>query len=375
MAKYFLTIKNENTDEATIDIDGVIGESWWREEGEKENSLQRIKNELNKLKSSKAKTIQVNIHSLGGDVDHGLAIHDALKTHTAKVITSITGMCASAATIIFSAGDERIMSENSLFLIHKVSSCSWGNENDLQAELETHKVLNERLVNLYHGISIKTKEDIEALMEADNGHGKWITASEAKDFGFVTEIILQNKKVACVDRTTFLNAKLPNVPEGFEHLIQNEKDNETLWNKITQFIDEKITGNSATKKLNNTLEMKKLFPLLCVALALADDTAFDKDKGFTMSEDQMKGLEAKLKKIDELTDEATNLKNEVSTLKKEATEKDNKITELQNLVDNAGKPLPTPNGKDQNLGAENFEDAMKTNPNYQAAAADLGITF
>ena len=66
--------------------------------------------------------------------------------------------------IIFSAGDERIMSENSLFLIHKVSSCSWGNENDLQAELETHKVLNERLVNLYHGISIKTKEDIEALM-------------------------------------------------------------------------------------------------------------------------------------------------------------------------------------------------------------------
>ncbi len=373
MTKFFLTIKNENTDEVTIDIEGFIGETWYREEGEKQNTLNRIKNELNKITASKAKTIKVNIHSLGGDVDAALAIHDVLKTHSAKIITSITGMCASAGTIIFSCGDERIMSDNALFLIHKCSSLVWGNENALQEGLEAQKTVNERIVNIYLKNSTKTKEEIEDLMGVNNGNGKWITASEAKDFGFVTEIILQEKKVACIDKATFLNSKLPNVPKEFEDMIQNEKDSETLWDRISKFIDEKF-GNSATQNHNTHIEMKKLFPLLSVVLAFADDTAFDKEKGFSLSEDQLKKIEDSIKNLETLKTENQTLKDEAKKLQDKAKQDDDEIKRLKALVDNVPNTPKPVDGTDTPPTTENsFEDQMKTNPNYQAAAADLGF--
>lgn len=368
MSKYFLSIKNENTDEATIDIDGFIGESWWKPE-DKNNSLARIKNELKKIDNSKAKVITVNIHSLGGDLDHALAIHDTLLNHTAKIRTIVIGACASAATVIACSGDERLMSDNAAYLIHKCSSCFWGNENDLEAEIESQRTFNERVVNLYKKISPKSEEEIKNLMNENNGKGKWITAQEAKDFGFVTTITNASRKVACFNKQMFQNSNLPGLPEGFDYLIEN--DNESLFTKIKNYFDEKFnnTGNNANLIHNNSLEMKKLFPTICVMLALADDTVFDKDKGFVFSEDQLKKLEDKLKNIDTLT-------NEVTTLKNEATEKDNKITELQGLVDNATPEIKKPKGNDAGSSdPESFEDSMKTNPNYQAAAADLGITL
>jgi len=86
--KEFFTIKNEANETAVIDINGYIGRSWWEDQTE-ENSLQRIAKALKDIKDLNAKAITVNIFSLGGDVHHAFAIHDALQQHPAVVTTNI----------------------------------------------------------------------------------------------------------------------------------------------------------------------------------------------------------------------------------------------------------------------------------------------
>ena len=361
MSKQFFIIKNEASDDAIIDIDGYIGEKWWKEE-DKQNSLERIKKELNKLKASKAKTITVNIHSLGGDVDHALAIHDALVDHPAKIITFISGMCASAATIIFVAGDERKMSDNALFLIHKSSSIVWGNENDLQEGLDAQKAVNERMVNIYLKVSSKAKEEIETLMSVNNGKGKWITAEEAKDFGFITDITNQKRKAACINKHALLDHNLPGLPEGYEFFFEEDKDN--TWNKITAFIEDKFKNFSAknnndSKNINNQLEMKNQFPLIFALLACAEDKPFDKEKGEILTEEQLNKIEAELKKI-------SDLQTKVDSLTADNDAKKIKINELQALVDKFPKSITAQSGADHDPNSQVSVEEYMANSDFYA---------
>ena len=166
MQNDFFNIRNEANETAVIDINGYIGRSWFEDE-DKENSLQRIAKALKDIKDLNAKAITVNIFSLGGDVHHAFAIHDALVAHPAVVTTNIIGFCASSATIIAMAGDVRKMSDNSLFLIHKCMTSAWGcNENNLQALLESNKLVDDRIKNLYikAGVGVKRKE-VEAKLK------------------------------------------------------------------------------------------------------------------------------------------------------------------------------------------------------------------
>jgi len=370
MSSDFFTIRNEANETAVIDINGYIGRDWWEDE-DKENTLQRIQKALKEIKELKAKTITVNIFSLGGDVHHAFAIHDALVAHSAAIITNIIGFCASAATIIAMSGDVRKMSDNSLFLIHKCMTSVWGaNENDLQAKLDANKLVDERIKNLYKKVGVSS-EKVEELMNEDNGYGKWITAQEAKDYGFITEITNEMKQVASVSADYFAKSKLPAIPAGYENLIQNQNQNQTapvgFWENIKNEIKELFSiHNQINKSTNNQINMKNTFPLIAAMFALADDAQFDKEKGFVLNETQLKDLEAELLKITNLQTEKTNLTASVS-------QKDTKIAELQAIVDKIPAGTQTVVGGDpSDDDANSFENSMKDDPFYKGIAKETG---
>lgn len=73
---------------------------------------------LKMIQESRAKVINVNINSYGGEVAEGLAIYNALKNHSATVRTRCDGFACSAASVVFMAGDVRLMNEASLLMIH-----------------------------------------------------------------------------------------------------------------------------------------------------------------------------------------------------------------------------------------------------------------
>ncbi len=167
-----------------VEIFGRIGFDWWKEDPE-ENTAKRVAEKLAELKDCESVTVRIN--SLGGDVDTALAVHAMLK-ECKNVTTEAVGMVASAATVIFMAGTTRKINKSALFLVHKCMSTVYGgNENVLEEELEAQRTINDTMTEIYTDGGVSA-EKVAELMEANHGEGKWITAKEAKQYGFATEV-------------------------------------------------------------------------------------------------------------------------------------------------------------------------------------------
>lgn len=202
-----LSIRN-SADHTEIDIIGAIGEDWFGEG----NTLETVRNQFAEITND----ITVNISSLGGDLIEALAIHDMFKSSPNRVTTNIIGATASAGTVIAMGGDTIKISENSLFLGHKASLMAWGNADDLRNAADDLDKFDSRLIAIYKKKTGKTKSEIENWLKED----KWITATEAKDFGLVDEVykakkVLNSKEIAEL-------SKIHELPQNFIKMENNE---------------------------------------------------------------------------------------------------------------------------------------------------------
>lgn len=176
--KYFALEKTEHT--ATITIYGDICSWAWEELGEM--SAQILSKQLEAL--GDVNEINVYINSYGGEVAEGLAIYNALRRHKAKIRTFCDGFACSIASVIFMAGDERIMNEASLLMIHNAWTWASGNAAELRKQAEDLDKITQASVEAYKARSSLKEEDIKALMDAET----WILPSEALEYGFATAI-------------------------------------------------------------------------------------------------------------------------------------------------------------------------------------------
>ncbi|MQM39862.1 ATP-dependent Clp protease proteolytic subunit [wastewater metagenome] len=208
------TKEKEDQTVAEMTIDGIIGEDMWSAEDD-QNTKQRMREQLRQVDAIEADKIVVNISSLGGDVDHGLAIHDLLASNDARVETNVIGMTASAATIIAQAGDERFMSDNALYLVHRAWTIGMGNANDFQALADDLTTLDDRISNIYAKRSDKDQQEFMDLMNESNGDGIWISAEEAKEYGLI-DTITEPMKAAAMDKSVFEKYNIPKPPQAEE---------------------------------------------------------------------------------------------------------------------------------------------------------------
>ncbi len=232
---------------AEIDIDGIVGEYNYDGDELTLNTKERIKSELKTLAELKADTIIVNINSFGGNINHGISIHDLLAQSKAKIITKINGFSASAATIIAQAGEVRQMSDNSLYLIHHATVRSFdGNIFDLEDAKEALSQLDNIMLNVYAKRSGSEREEIVKLMKENNGNGKWLTAEEAKAVGLVDEVFEPMKAVALViPEDNYLN--LPPLPEGYG--AQKKK---SFFESLQNFFTNKNSNQEDDDEMNET---------------------------------------------------------------------------------------------------------------------------
>ena len=368
---------NENTDEAVIEIYGQIGyEGWDREDDE--NTARLMSGELDRIKALNAKRITVKINSLGGDVNHALAIHDLLAEHPALVTTQINGLCASAATIVAMAGKERRMSKNALFLIHQCSAyVGRANQEQLAQELETQKTVNGRMLDIYTAACNGKEAEISELLKANNGLGKWLTATEAKDFGFVTDIYNESRKTACFTQSAFSDNGLPALPEAYADMVAAE-DTRSPWQSLVDLLTKHFSGNDNPQ--NQTLtDMKKLFPLLAVALALQDTAAYDPEKGASLTDTQLKAIEGKLTELDNLLKERETLVKEKQALVDEKATLTAQLAaltadrdRLKGIVDAVPTETPDVSGGDpQEAPKDNMQAYVNGSSLYQAIKREI----
>lgn len=137
-----------------------------------------------KLATLEADTINVHINSYGGEVAEGLAIYNRLKQHKAKIKTYCDGFACSIASVIFMAGDERVMSNASTLMIHNPWTWISGNAAELRKTAEDLDKLAQASVNAYLDSVTLSEEEIKKLMDEET----WILPDEALEYGFATAV-------------------------------------------------------------------------------------------------------------------------------------------------------------------------------------------
>lgn len=178
MKKYY-ALETEG-DHATINIFGDITSWPWLES---DVSSYNLVQELDALQD--AGQIDVYINSYGGEVAEGLAIYNALKRHKAKVVTHCEGFACSVASVIFMAGDERVMSNASLLMIHNAWTYTQGNAQELRKEADDLDTITQASKNAYlERVNIDAAE-LSAMMDSE----KWLDPAECLEKGFATAIV------------------------------------------------------------------------------------------------------------------------------------------------------------------------------------------
>jgi ATP-dependent protease ClpP protease subunit len=175
---------------AEVLIYGDIGESWW---GESVTAKQFVQ----ELDALDVDTLTLRINSPGGSVTEGIAIHNAIRRHkAANKIVVIDGLAASIASLIAMAGDTVQMSDNAAFMVHAPWGFAMGNSAELREYADLLDFWAEAMSASYARKTGKTKDDMLALLTDGKDH--WYTAAEAKDAGFVDEVIDELPLVASV---------------------------------------------------------------------------------------------------------------------------------------------------------------------------------
>ena len=156
------------------------------------------------IQGLEAEQINVHINSYGGEVAEGLAIYNVLRDHKAKVKTVCDGFACSISSAIFMAGDERVMHEASMLMLHNAWCYAAGNAGQLRKAAEDLDVISQGAVAAYLSRVNITKEELQAILDAET----WMLPEEALEKGFATSVIAAKAsegKAAASARKAFFN--------------------------------------------------------------------------------------------------------------------------------------------------------------------------
>lgn len=303
----------------------------------------------------KNKPVNVRISSLGGSVDDALDIRQQFLDH-GNVTCYLFGYVASAATILATGAKKTCMSQYAFYLIHKVSNWvdAWGNYNadqiqQLIDDLKANKLENDKmdlvLANLYANKCKKKVDDILPILK----EGRWLTAQDALEYGFIDEIVEEGSKLNFDDsmKTKFNMFHLPALPAIDTRAQSAEADTAPSW--FNNFVNKFLKGHqpeaaqTQNKSLNQSKQMKKDYQKVNSILKI-EGVEVDKDGKVTLTEDQVKALN-----------------DHIANLEQESSDKDNQISDLkkqnENLQKNDGEETTHINGDE----GEDDDDLTKLN--------------
>jgi ATP-dependent Clp endopeptidase proteolytic subunit ClpP len=189
-----IKINNQGNGTTIIDIEGVIGvpeESQFDNPNSRIATYQKFKDAVEQIAQIRTPQVVVNIRSTGGDVEDALLIYDALRALDTKVTTRCAGYVASAATIIAQAASEgeREITPEALYLIHRSAMSVEGDATTLRHNAELLEKTDQRIAEVYSRRSGHDIEEFVALMNENNGTGRWMSPEEAMNAGLVDRII------------------------------------------------------------------------------------------------------------------------------------------------------------------------------------------
>jgi len=145
--------------------------------------------------------IQIMLNSPGGTLNAGFALIDLMKFIKNPVRTIAMGEIASMGTMIFMAGDQRIITSNTSVMIHHFSTSTYGTYFDLKAESKVWEQIHKRVIKFFIDNSkYRSEKQIRKhlLLEQDN----WLTPEDMIEHGLADHIYRPEKKKIFTDAET-----------------------------------------------------------------------------------------------------------------------------------------------------------------------------
>jgi len=163
---------------AEVYVYGIIGGSWYGDGV--------VASTFNKeIAALEVDVLNVYVHSPGGSVYEGLAILNALRRHSARVVITIDGLAASAASFICMAGDEIVAGRNSELMIHDAWGVVLGNATELRDYAEHLDRISNNIASIYAERSGRGSRDTwrEAMLAET-----WYSPDEALAAGLIDRV-------------------------------------------------------------------------------------------------------------------------------------------------------------------------------------------
>src|SRR5713101_1872272 len=131
--------------------------------------------------------ISLWIHSPGGSVPAMLAIRDVMRLVPCEVSTLALGLACSAGQFLLSAGTKgkRFALPHARILMHRGSAGIGGSAVDIEVQADDLRHTVDTVLGL---IAEDTGQPVERIFD-DSLHDHWYTATEARDYGFIDEIV------------------------------------------------------------------------------------------------------------------------------------------------------------------------------------------
>ncbi len=131
--------------------------------------------------------ISLYVNSPGGSVTDGLAIYDTMQYVRPDVSTICLGLAASMGQFLLCAGapGKRYALPHSRVLMHQPSGAMQGQAADIAIQAEQIVYLKRMMAER---IALHTGQPVERI-EADSDRDRWFTAQEAREYGFIDQVI------------------------------------------------------------------------------------------------------------------------------------------------------------------------------------------
>ena len=193
---YTINMVGEN--DAEINMYGEVVEQhptdWWTGEPIPGNfiALDDFLADLDGLRTKD--NITVHINSVGGSLYAGVSIYNRLKELPANVVTINDGLAASAASVIFQAGNPRKVNAGSCLMIHEAAALLIGyfQTKDLKTEMKRLDAHNRTAIAAYTEATGIDSDTIKNALAKET----WMTGQEAVDAGYADEVIDSGGKVS-----------------------------------------------------------------------------------------------------------------------------------------------------------------------------------
>ena len=269
---------------------------------------------IEEIKSYKDTPMSLHINCVGGDVFEGMAIYNVLKKRTAKTTVYIEGIAASMGSVIALAGDEVVMAENSLFMIHNAWGGAMGEATEIRKTAALLDKISGEIADIYTKKTNLPYNRVKEMMDEET----WLSADEAYSLGFIDSISDAIKVAAKYDVSKFKNITDKEIQNKLSVNLKSKKMTEELKNWFNAKVEEIIAKVKSSDE-SEASDVKE------VEVMMADEKEVS---------EKLSGFEAK---VTELNSFVTDLEGEKETLTQEVE----RLNALLSKADAKGTELST----------------------------------